>query len=71
MGTDSPWISITTRLPKAGQQVYARARYGTESRRVTFFDKPVARWEEPGYIYQLEYFAEWAPITDTAVEGKS
>ena len=59
---ESGWISIATRVPKSGQTVQARARYGDGLHVVTFHAHPAPRWEHKNVAYQFEYFAWWRPI---------
>jgi hypothetical protein len=58
------WIATAVALPKPGQTVHARIKSGTVVHRVTFFDTPTLQWEEPGFVFPFEYFADWAPIAD-------
>jgi hypothetical protein len=59
---DLAWISISAYQPRNCQRVYARVKYGIP-KKVTFYGRPAPRWEGSSIAYDLQYFAEWAPIT--------
>jgi|KBSMisStaDraftv2_1062788.scaffolds.fasta_scaffold04559_10 hypothetical protein len=60
--TEVEWISTDKRLPKSGQTVEARTRYGDKTQVVTFKAEPARRWEHKNIAYQFEYFAWWRPL---------
>ncbi len=64
------WVATTVALPQPGQTVHARIKNGTVVHRVKFLDEPIQRWEEPGLVYPLAYFFDWAPFTGDKSKAK-
>ena len=56
------WVATEDRLPVDGQRVWVKTQYGTECKQVTFFKKPVPRWEDDAIVCQFQRYAYWLPI---------
>jgi hypothetical protein len=55
------WTPVASMLPADGETVLAKTAYGTEYC-VTFRSTPLARWEDPHFVRQLEFFQYWKPL---------
>jgi hypothetical protein len=61
MTDDLYWISLSILQPRDRQTVYARAKHGMPQK-VTYYARPMPRWEGASIVYDVAYFAEWAAL---------